>query len=285
MASLIRAYRNVDPPKQSQKAITPRFLTLLYKHFVDDRGRNEGDSLNAHFVDLYIGMFFFAARACEFCKTRSEGKTKRITMGDLTFRDRNKNTIEINQEEDIERARFVTVRFRDQKNGEKNEKRTQGRTGRRDLDPVIRLAWAVLRIKRRVTDWGATTEMCTIGTRSNQLRISDEVSLELIRSICRIYGGQDHFGFSPKEIGNRSLRSGAAMALALSPKNYGETQIMILGRWKSNAFMAYIRPQMLELTSGLAADMTQVSGTDLRERRRDTEENGDPGEMELRLDY
>ena len=85
------------------------------------------------------------------------------------------------------------------------------------------------------------------------------------------------------------------MALALSRRQYPETKIMILGRWKSNAFMSYIRPQVLELTSNLAEDMTDVSGTDLSEKRpkrtqkerpRRTEEEEIPQEtMELRLDY
>jgi hypothetical protein len=86
--------------------------------------------------------------------------------------------------------------------------------------------------------------------------------LETIRDVCRIYGGKKTFGFDPPEIGNKSLRSGAAMALALSHRNHSEMKIMIVGRWRSFAFMAYIRPQIIELTSNLAEDMIGVSGTD-----------------------
>ena len=86
--------------------------------------------------------------------------------------------------------------------------------------------------------------------------------LETIREVCRIYGGKKTFGFDPQEIGNKSLRSGAAMALALSRKNHSDMRIMILGRWRSYAFMAYIRPQIIELTSNLAEDMVDSSVTD-----------------------
>lgn len=68
-----------------------------------------------------------------------------------------------------------------------------------------------------------------------------------------------------EEIGNKSLLpllSGAAMPLALSHHNYSKMKIMILGRWWSNDFMAYIRPQIINLTSNLAEDMVDVSVTD-----------------------
>ena len=170
---------------------------------MDDGGRNTGDTINAHFVDLYLGMFFFAARCCEFCQTREEGVTKRITLGDLTFRDSRKKVIQMESEDDIPKARFVTVRFRDQKNREKDEKRTQGRTGRRELDPVIRLAWAVLRIKRRVRDWSDETDLCTVGEKSNALRITSNYSLEILREVCKLQGGKEVFGFDPEDIGNK----------------------------------------------------------------------------------
>jgi hypothetical protein len=233
---------------------------------VDDEGRNEGDTINAHFVDLYLGMFFFAGRCCEYCETAEGGRTKRLTVGDITFRTDDKKEIEIQDETDLGKAKYVTLRFRDQKNGDKHDKRTQGKTGKKELDPVNRIGWAVLRIKRRVTDWNGDTEICTVGTVSNRLRITDQIALETVRHICQMYGGRKAFGFSPGEIGNKSLRSGAAMALALSPKNHSEMRIMILGRWRSNAFMAYIRPQIIELTSNLAEDMVDKSGTDLNDQ-------------------
>jgi hypothetical protein len=35
-------------------------------------------------------------------------------------------------------------------------------------------------------------------------------------------------------------------------------KIMILGRWSSDAFLAYIRPQVQEWTSGMSVHMTSV---------------------------
>jgi hypothetical protein len=68
-----------------------------------------------------------------------------------------------------------------------------------------------------------------------------------------MFGGKPTFGFHPHEIGNRSIRSGAAMALFL--KDHSTAKIMILGRWSSDAFLAYIRPQVLEWTNNMSRDM------------------------------
>ena len=92
--------------------------------------------------------------------------------------------------------------------------------------------------------------------------VNSEFTKRLLRETCRIYGGADTFGFEPDEIGNHSLRSGAAMALFMM--NHSPERIMILGRWNSDAFLAYIRPQVMEWTSNMARDMVSFqSFTDL----------------------
>jgi hypothetical protein len=46
------------------------------------------------------------------------------------------------------------------------------------------------------------------------------------------------------------------MNLSLSRKYKGD-EIMVLGQWKSMAFLAYIRPQALEWTALMARDMAK----------------------------
>ena len=74
-----------------------------------------------------------------------------------------------------------------------------------------------------------------------------------MRSTCRIHGGKEKFGFDPEEIGNKNLQSGAAMALFL--QNHLSDKIMILGRWKSKAFLDYIQPQVIAWTGCFSQDM------------------------------
>jgi hypothetical protein len=40
--------------------------------------------------------------------------------------------------------------------------------------------------------------------------------------------------------------------------NDSSDRIMLLGRWLSKAFLAYIRPQVLEWTNNMSLDMTQA---------------------------
>ena len=68
-----------------------------------------------------------------------------------------------------------------------------------------------------------------------------------------MFGGTQEFDFSARDIGNKSLRSGAAMEMFMM--NYGATRIMILGRWKSTAFLKYIRSQTLEWTDNMSQDL------------------------------
>jgi len=86
--------------------------------------------------------------------------------------------------------------------------------------------------------------------------ITIESIRDLLRFLCKTFGKKKGYRIEPKEIGAKSIRSGAAMALTLM--NHSKTKIMILGRWSSDAFMNYIRPQVLEWTNLMAKDMARA---------------------------
>jgi hypothetical protein len=64
------------------------------------------------------------------------------------------------------------------------------------------------------------------------------------------------FGFHIREIDNRSIRSGAAMALFM--KDHLTAKIMILGRWSLDAFLVYIRHQVVEWANNMSRDMVSL---------------------------
>ena len=151
-------------------------------------------------------------------------------------------------------AYYITITFEDQKNGEKLEKRTQRRTNDRSLCPVLRFGRIILRILRFVRDANEDTFICATASREVKTDvITSEFTLRMIRWCCKIGGGREEFGFDAKEIGNRLIRSGSAMALFLTKKH--PTRIMLLGRWKSLAFLKYIRAQTLEWTLNMSESM------------------------------
>ena len=70
----------------------------------------------------------------------------------------------------------------------------------------------------------------------------------VLQTTCRVHDGKNKYGIDASEIGTHSSRSGAAMSLSVQGGN-SDKKIMMLGRWKSLAFLAYIRPQVLEWAS------------------------------------
>ena len=252
--SLLRAFKNLDPPKDTEKAVTPKLLRCVFCFAggaVDDR------TAYAQAADTTIGGFFFAMRSCEHTKAPVPGKTKLVTLGCLVFRGADKRPISRDSPSLATLAQYVTVTFIDQKNGVKMDSRTQTRTGDAVLCPVLRWASAVRRILQTIPGANDDTPVCSVRLGDKVKLVSNSFIKTLLRTTCQIFGGFDEFGFHPHEIGNKSIRSGAAMALFLM--DHSPAKIMIMGRWSSDAFLDYIRPQVLEWTNNMSNDMIQIN--------------------------
>ena len=237
-----------------QKAITPRLLKALFRDLVGRRKTtNSSNDIMCHLADLVLGAFFFAMRACEYSATPKVGRTRRIDMGGLLFRDRKKRPLPLTHPRLLDLAEYVTVTFERTKTAKKRDSRTQRRTGHRFLCPVLRLASAAQRIIRTYPDWKPNTPLSSSVHDGRLVDVDSDRIRHTLRQVCKLGGGIEKFGFHPHEIGNKSIRSGAAMALALN--NHSPYKIMILGRWESEAFLAYIRPQVLEFANICSRDM------------------------------
>ena len=251
--SLLKAFENADPPKKIQKAATPKLLRFLFR-LAGDATNNAG--AHAQAADITLGGFFYAMRSCEHSNTPKPGKTKLVTLGCIVFRTKDKVVIRHDSPNLLDLGEFVTVKFKDQKNGKKMDMRTQRRTGDPILCPLLRWGSAVQRIIRTVPDYDDETPLCSVRLNDKTQLVTNSFVLKLLRTTCSVYGGKDTFGFEPHEIGNKSIRSGAAMALFLM--DHSPAKIMIMGRWSSDAFLDYIRPQVLEWTNNMSRDMIQV---------------------------
>ena len=210
-------------------------------------------------ADLTIGAFFFAMRSCEYSTVKERGRTKLLTVANVKFYSKHRSELPHNDPDLESSAEFVTITFEDQKNKKKMETRTQQRTGDPALCPV--LAWT--RVISRIISSPNTSPSTTVNYFFDPSNPSQSLKDRLItqdntRVFLRLTAqllGKDKVGYLPADIGTHSLRSGAAMALFLA--NESVHKIMILGRWSSDAFLAYIRPQVMEWTSGMSKAMTQ----------------------------
>ena len=235
----------LDDPVRGQKAISPSHLKFMF-HTALAAGAIELLIL----ADLAIGAFFFAMRSCEYLTTDKPGRTKKLELRDLVFRTASGTPIPITSPE-IHDAASVSITFRDQKNGKKMAVRTQNRTSCEILCPVRRWASIVHRLVARFGD-KPNTPINRVATSRRLLR--SKQMLDFIRLTAKKMGPMA--GYAPEEVGCHSIRSGAAMCLILG--GAATHKVMLVGRWSSDAFIAYIRPQIDAFTSGLSEIMIRI---------------------------
>jgi hypothetical protein len=210
------------------------------------------DSPFAVATEIAIVGFFFAMRSCECTTTPTPGRTKTIDLKGITFRDRYKQEVPHSSPQ-LHEAEYVSFTFVNQKNNEKNDTRSQRRTNDDVLCPVSRAASLVARVRRLVPRPNQLMTMNTIVVSGQTIQLSSDFLRQQLRVTCTALGGKPVFGYAAADIGTKSIRSGAAMSLFLM--NHSTERIMLLGRWKSDAFLVYIRPQVLEWTNDMSRDM------------------------------
>ena len=221
----LSAMEKLSPNKKVQKAITPDFLRCM-SSLSSMMVINDAED---HAIDLIIFAFFFAMRSCEFVTASPPGKTKTLTLGCITFWTEDRKLVHHDDPQLYCVVVYVRVVFLDQKNGEQFETRSQKRTNDPALCPVVRAARAVRRVRNFVPDCDNSTLLCaTHGTSNRAKSLNQDFTLRLIKKTCTNFGGKDRFGFDGNEIGNKSIRCGAAMALFLT--GHSSDKIMILGR-------------------------------------------------------
>ena len=249
---MLRGYEKEDPPPKRQKAVTPALLLDLVSYA---KGL---PNWAKHAADLIVGGYFFAMRVCEFCSTENPGRTRKLTLGDVVFRDQDSLVVDQRNPKLGDEAMFVTICFSDQKNGTKMERRSHKKMGQEILCPVRSWARVVQRIRCQFrTQDNNKIPVCAYKEGDRAKEICSAQVIQLLRSSCNFHDGENRYGINVSELGTRSIRSGAAMALALQGST-SDQKIMMLGRWKSTAFLHYIRPQVLEWAGDAALQMSKT---------------------------
>ena len=240
----LQGYKSVDPGVRQQQALKAGFIRQCYHRATTPRQRA--------IATLIIIAYFFAMRSCEFSVTSGTRKTKPIHLGGIVFKRRN-NSIIPHSSREIFSAFAVSFTFRDQKNREKME--TVSQEGGNDplLNPVIQSATIVWTL-RKVPGTSDYTEIYNFLQNNVLTKISQSEVLDYLRAVARSIGSAS-LGFDPMAIGCKSIRSGTAMGWHLA--GHRPEHIMLMGRWKSDAFITYLRRHVLEFCKGMSKSLLQ----------------------------
>ena len=239
---LLEGHKNNDPPEKHEVAITPNFLRQTHNRASSKKER--------HSAILLIVAFFYAMRSCECLVTSGSKITVNIRLRHVVFLNGRGGTIH-QRSPAIHSAHSTSLIFENQKNKVKWDKSTMESTADPLLNPTRALASIVDELWKdpRTTE---DTPICTFYEDGTAKFVTANDMLRFMRRTADAIG-QDKLGFSSTEIGTHSVRSGAAMAMFLD--NTPIFLIMLVGRWSSDAFLKYIRKQVLETAKGISSRM------------------------------
>jgi hypothetical protein len=241
----LNAYKTKDGPVKHQKALVPEVYRCLLRH-----GTHPREIARAH---LLAGALFFAMRSCEYSKTQNsqDQKTKPIRPVDITFRIGPRTIPHNNQL--IFDAETVEITFEDQKNGILKDQVIQQNSNDPELNPIKHWAHTIKHL-HSYPNYDPTWPVYHFYN-FEMRKYSDISSQEILDDIRATVDsiGPDILGFTSKDVGTHSNRSGCAMMMYLAGTPV--YTIMLVGRWLSDAFLRYIEKQIKEFTFGVSERM------------------------------
>ena len=241
----------MDPPPQRQPGLPP----VVYRTIIR---ASRGSKRSFFTANLVGGCVFFACRSCEYTKVpRAEQlKTMPVTVNGLTFW---KGGLILQKKEGrqgyLGTADSVSMTFFDQKNGERLETITQTRSGDPALCPVVCLAY-VVEVIMQIPGWKGSWPIHTFRENGKTSDIERSEVIDALQSGVRMVG-EKKLGLKAEDIKSHCVRTSFALWMAMLRQP--DYLIMLLGRWKSDKFMDYIRHQVLQFTEGVARKMVGIN--------------------------
>jgi hypothetical protein len=219
--------------------------------------RSSGLILDTTVAWLQTIAYFWCMRSCEYSDVQGERRTKLLCVRNIRFFDSNNRDIS-KQYNYIEFASTVSVTFEFQKKEVRNDTISHQRSGDSlamgEMCPVKAMANIIKQIRSYdISDEKlGDTPINYVEFDGKGFTIPSSLILIKIREAVATLG-HEMLGFLPEDVGTHSNRSGGAMGMFLAGTPV--YTIMLMGRWSSDAFMRYIRKQVLSLSHGIAAKM------------------------------
>jgi hypothetical protein len=251
LVNYLKALDDQDDP--TQRAYPANITIIEHLYEVLDLAHPLHGRANRHAIDLCIIGFYWLLRPAEYLAGSGEGRSQAFRLQDISFEagirhypaaDASLNDVNVNR---ITRA---SLTFTDQKNAVRGELISHAPTAHPLLCPCKALARVAAHL--RAHSCLPETPICTYydGAGEPQLAKPQLITNALRHSATAL----EHLtGISAKLLSARSLRPGGATALLCA--GIDPNVIQLLGRWKSDAMLRYLRVAGHAHSSSLAQRM------------------------------
>lgn len=250
-----------DPATRAYPANVSLLRQLPHVLLIDHRLLGE---FNLHVADLIVAAFYFLLRPGEYClstsTTDADSRTSPFRFRDLSLHIDGQlfpaTTAPLNDVTIRTRVTHATLTFTDQKNAVRGETITHNAT----TDDFLCPAKALARVARRlqVGNSGPDTPPYEFRRLSDGARLF--VRPEFIKNALRLSALTmvATTGIQPNLLTARSLRPGGATALLCA--RIDPSVVQLVGRWKSDAMLRYLRAQATTTAFNLAQSMLDHGG-------------------------
>ena len=231
-------YKQQDPNTKNQQC-------LPVSSFIDIYNDNS-TPLHTALGQLTAGALFFVMCSCEYTNVQSKEprKTKILHLRNIRFFYKDS---EMSNPDNFHQADFVSITFEFQKNLQKNKTISQHKTNT-DFCPVK--VWDS--IKQRILSYPKTSESSKVNLFLKNLKLvkitSAQIQSHLKAHVLNIDPLQQKYQIS--RIGTHTVRT--SLAMILNDQGVATYIIQIIGRWRSVAFMKYIRSALPSFTKGIS---------------------------------
>ena len=256
-----KSYHEQDPPPKHQKALPTEVYRYIYQTATTPREKAR--------ATLLCGALFWGCRSCEYTKVpRKLQKTRPLRSRDFTFKSGNR-TIP-HDDPNIFLAQTIIASFGLQKSGAHYDEIPMDTTNDPILNPTYLIATTISRLRSYPgfnQDWPIYT-FYDEETRTFDPITNKEIENDIKRAVAML--GEDKLGFGPDDVGTHSNRSSLAMLLYL--QHVPPYTIMLIGRWRSDAFLTYIEQQCKEFTKGMSQLMLNIDSFNKKTTNNKTHE-------------
>ena len=124
------------------------------------------------------------------------------------------------------------------------------------IDPLFYPVKSFASIVHRIRKHNSTTDSTPVYMFTNSKGKLEPITSDHVRQVLRgaaALFGEDRLGFTIKDIGIHSIRSGTAMSMYLD--NVPDYTITIIGRWSNDVFLRYIRKRLEQFSHNVSSRM------------------------------